>query len=254
MTTLVQSRLRGVANLEDATGVSFRDLYRRWSVALYMSGLDPADLRARNGGYRSIDVRSPACEWTLAGPRPRRLSQGAATDSWEATGTSSHYVLIPGGQDSAVEIAVSGPPEAELQVTAVPLPADMGSLELAVRSIPSADGDLRLLATAHESGGQPVSLQTLAWEPLVPPADPRGSGFLRGRLDATMVASSFGTSALPAEGELRSRPITLKGIHAESGLVVVKLIGTDPRGRRIVAWAQLNGPGEAVKPLATIAH
>ena len=37
---LVRSDLRGVENLEAATGSTFPDLFRRWTVALYLSGLD----------------------------------------------------------------------------------------------------------------------------------------------------------------------------------------------------------------------
>ncbi len=54
------------------------------------------------------------------------------------------------------------------------------------------------------------------------------------------IASSFGTSALPAGGALDSRAIKLSGVHPESGPVIVKLIGTDARGHRVAAWAEIN--------------
>src|SRR5207248_10293264 len=39
---LVRSGRQGVANLEAVTGAAFDDLYRGWSVALFMTGLDPS--------------------------------------------------------------------------------------------------------------------------------------------------------------------------------------------------------------------
>ncbi len=42
LSALVHSRLRGAANLEAATGSTFADLYRRWSMALFLSGLEPS--------------------------------------------------------------------------------------------------------------------------------------------------------------------------------------------------------------------
>ena len=56
------------------------------------------------------------------------------------------------------------------------------------------------------------------------------------------VAAAFGTSALPAHGELESHPIHLAGVSRQSGPLVVKVVGTDSLGQRISAWADLN-PG-----------
>ena len=74
--TLIESRLRGVANLEEATGCSFAELYRRWSVALFLSGLDPAAAEPARGAYRSVDMRAPIEDWELAGPRATRVLRG----------------------------------------------------------------------------------------------------------------------------------------------------------------------------------
>ncbi len=54
------------------------------------------------------------------------------------------------------------------------------------------------------------------------------------------IASTFGTSALSAGGTLGSRSIRLKNVHRETGPLVVKLIGTDARGHRVSAWAEIN--------------
>ena len=113
-------------------------------------------------------------------------------------------------------------------------------LELQAWSSVGADGDLRLRASIREGRGEPVRLTALAWEPVVPPADPHVPGFRRGGLDSEGIASSFGTSALPAGGTLQSGAIRLKNVHRETGPLVVKLIGTDARGHRVSAWAEVN--------------
>lgn len=57
------------------------------------------------------------------------------------------------------------------------------------------------------------------------------------------IAAAFGTSALPAGGELRSRPIPLPGVSPRNGPLAVKVVATDEKGRRIAAWAELSlGP------------
>jgi hypothetical protein len=238
---LVQSNLRGTANLEAATGSTFAALYRRWSLALYQSGLEPPAARpvAGDDGFLSVNMRSPHEEWELAGPRFTRISPDGPGDRWMAVGTSSHFVVIDGSSSGAVEIDVAGPPESELQVTALPIGGDLGRLDLAVMPSRGAGGELYLRAVVKERHGVPVTLSALSWEPLTPGPNPHSGGFHCGRLDAQGIAASFGTCALPADGELRCRPIRLSGVSAATGPLVVKIIGTDAKGRRVAAWADL---------------
>ncbi len=140
MPALIHSRLRGTANLEDVTGCSFAELFRRWSVALFMSGLDPASQPDQRGTYRSMDVRNPLEDWELAGPRASYVAAGGRADCWSAAGTSSHFAVVRGSSTAAVEVTVSGPRSAELQVTAVPLPAGMAQT--------------RTLGKSHRRGGR----------------------------------------------------------------------------------------------------
>jgi hypothetical protein len=243
---LVHSPLRGVANIEAATGCPFADLYRRWSVALYLNGLDREVSEQSGDGYRSIDARSPLGAWQLAGPRAARVRPGGPEDRWLAAGTSSHYVLIEPSATGDTGVTITAPAAAEIQVTVVPLPADMARVDLSVLSTAGSDGDLRLRASVRERGGQSVRLTALAWEPLVPPAAARRPGLPRGHLEGASLNSSFGTSTLDARGCIESQPIRLKDVHLESGPLVVKLVGTDERGHRVAAWAMLEGrPGSA---------
>jgi hypothetical protein len=254
---LAGSRLKGIANLEQATESSFAELYRRWSVALFESGLDPSGRvpdRDR-GGYRSVDMRTPLNDWQLAGPRTWRLEADGPADLWVAAGTSSHFVVVRSSSAGAVEVKVAAPADAELQVTAIPLPNDMPRLEISARSTSGPDGELRLRASIREAGGGPVRLSALAWEPLAPSASPDDPGSCHGELDMLGIASSFGSSELPAGGRLDSRPIPLRGFHPDTVPLVIKLIGTDVRGRRVAAWAEVNrrpadAAEEADEPLA----
>ncbi len=235
---LIHSHRRGTANLESATGVPFADLYRQWSLALYQSGLDST--HQSDIGFRSLNVRGPLDAWELAGPRTVRVTPGGAPETWSAAGTSSHFVIVEAPLSGAVEVEVTGPPDAEVQVTAVPLPSGMARLDLSARVSAGSDGDLRLRIGLAERAGTPVRLSALAWEPLVPTADPHAPGFRHDGLDMLGIASAFGSSALPARGRLHSRPIRLAGIHRDSGPLVVKAVGTDAHGQRVAAWAEVN--------------
>jgi hypothetical protein len=243
---LIHSDLRGAGNLESATGATFAALYRRWSLALYHSGLDPREKRDRNSDdFVSLETRSPHDQWELVGPRFSRVGPGSPIDRWTALGTTSHFVIVDGFPQGGVEIDVSGPPEAELQVTAVPLGADSAGLDLSASTIRGPDGELRLRARVHERHGESARLSAVSWEPLVPSAAASPGAFRCGRIDMLGIAASFGTSALSASGELNSRPIPLRGVTALTGPLVVKVVGTDARGRRIAAWADLNADRDA---------
>jgi len=237
---LVRSDLRGVANLEAATGSNFADLFRCWTVALYLSGLDPAS--SPEGGYHSVDPRGELEEWILAGPRASTVIPGGPEDAWSAAGTTAHYALVAGSTTGAVAIEVQGPPEAEIQVTAVPLPTGLGRPELVVDPWTGPDGAVRVRARLWERDGTALRLGALAWEPLVPEPDPHAARFRRDGLDRLGIASAFGTSALPAGGDLRSRSIPLGGVRGGDAPLVFKAVGTDPRGRRVAAWAVIAPP------------
>jgi hypothetical protein len=224
-----------------------------------MSGLDPATNPDQQGTYRSVDVRNPLADWELAGPRVSYVAAGDRADCWSAVGTSSHFVVVRGSSTSAVEVSVSGPRSAELQVTAVPLPAGMARLELSARATTAADGDLRLRATIRERNNEAVRLTALAWEPLIPPADSQLQEFRHGQLDMLGIASTFGTSALAGGSALRSTEIRLKGVHPGTGPLIVKLVGTDDKGRRVAAWREIDNldpdsEPDLLHPLAENVH
>jgi hypothetical protein len=244
---LVGSKLRGIANLEEATGCSFADLYRRWSVALCQAEQEhesagPA-APGQASGDRTNETRTHVEEWQLAGPRKSRLTSGGPAESFRVAGTSSHFAVVRSSSAGNVEITVRGPTEALLQVTVIPGAGDIANLELSAQAHRAADGDLRLRARVHQIAGKPVRLTSLAWEPLVLATGERHApGVRSGALDASGIASSFGTDALAAGEVLLSRPIRLEGVHAIAGPVVLRLTAVDEDGRHVAAWMELNGP------------
>jgi hypothetical protein len=242
--TLAGSNLRGIANLEATTGATFADLFRRWSVALYDRGLAPTSSQpgspAKTNDCPVGELRGRAEEWGFAGPRFTRLTPGSPAHEWSALGTTAHYVVVDGSRSPYVEIEVSGPREAELQVTGLPLGPELPRLDLAIQQSHSPTTGLCLRARVREGHGIPVRLAALLWEPLTPSADPTISQARCGRLDELGVGESFGSAAIPGHGELVSRPIPVTGLSPGCGPLVVKVVGTDANGRRVVGWTQLD--------------
>ncbi|MDG3007490.1 hypothetical protein [Paludisphaera mucosa] len=243
LTTLVDSDLRGAANLEAATGRRFEDLFREWAFGLYAR--PDAGPSAAYAGFRGDAADSP---WTPAGPRPSRSAVDGEPDVWEAAGTSPHYAVIDCGEAKAVEIRVEGPDAAKLQVTAAILPRT-ARLALSARAYTAANGELFLRASARERGGSAVRLLALAWEPLTPPADVNRSPLRPGRLDGDGLVAAFGAAAVPADGSLDSLPIRLEG-QAHPGPIVLKLLALDADGRPVTAWTTLGDDADLSPSIA----
>ena len=91
---------------------------------------------------------------------------------------------------------MNGPPEAQLQVTVVPLGAHLPRLDLKVNKLRGTAGELCLKVRVKERNGMPVRLSAISWEPLTPSANPHSTGFRSGRLDMLGITATFGSSAL----------------------------------------------------------
>ncbi len=240
VSALIRSDRHGLANLEAATGASFADLYRAWSVALFQNGFDPKRLDAT--GFRTVDVRGSLDGWDLAGPRTVSVTPDGREFPWSSAGTASRYLIVRGSPEGATGVTISAPADAELQVTAVRLPDDLGDLEMRASAVAGPSGPSSFKVEIRERNGRPVRLTTLAWEPLVPGADPHAPAFRRAGLDESGIARAFGTSQLSAHGRLTSQPIAAAGAPLD-GLavpVVVKAVGVDDLGRRVSAWADVS--------------
>src|SRR5262249_45918233 len=96
----------------------------------------------------------------------------------------------------------------------------------------------------RETAGIEVNLQQLAWEPLVPRGDVHDAESRHGCLFGDRLLSAFGSLALAGNSQRSSEPIDLTGIEAEDAPVVIKLLATDNKGRRVVAWGELRRDAE----------
>ena len=237
---LMLSQTRGIRNLEAATGWAFEDLFRGWTIALAISGIDGGSWQA--GSYRSIDPRGEFEDWILAGPRTSTVSTSSLADSWNAAPTTAHYCMVENDSAGAVRVEVIGPTGTALQVTVVPLPVGSGRPELKIRGANSNSKMVCVQVEVVERDGRPVRLGSLAWEPLVPPIAPREAATSRGALDMLGIAARFGTSALPGGGSLRSQEFALPRVERGDGPLVFKVVGLDSAGRRVAAWAEFIPP------------
>lgn len=234
---LIHSGRQGVANIEAATGTAFADLYRSWSLALFTTGLDPS--HPDRDGFRSVDVRGASDGWLLAGPRTTPVVPGGSAARWSSAGTASRFLVVEPSATGAVEVDVSAAPQALLQVTAMPLPDDLGSLDVSAETLAGPGETPGLRVRVAERNGTAVRLSGLSWEPLVPGPDPHAEVFRHDGLDARGLADAFGTADLRPRGRLTSTviPSGLDDPHAP-GPVVVKVVGTDALGRRVAGWAE----------------
>jgi hypothetical protein len=246
---LIRSDLRGIANLEAATGQSFAALYREWTTALYLSGLEPQQNRTDAGLYRSLNPRGSFADWVLAGPHASRVQVGGPADVWSASGTSTHFAVVESLDPGATHIEVNGPARADLQVTVVRLPDDLGGLELDVRPFRTGFGAApSVQARVGATRGGAVRIDAIAWESLVPAADCRAAGFRRGAFGSSEIQARFSATAIASGSRLDWRTIPLEGVRAGDGPIVFKAVGTDSAGRSVSAWAEVDFRRDDVEP------
>ncbi|MGE3817882.1 MAG: hypothetical protein AB7I30_00455 [Isosphaeraceae bacterium] len=234
---LIRSNRRGVANVEAATGKPFAELFREWSLANHISGLDPNG--EPPGRFHSLTTRGPFGHWELAGPRSTDVTPGGPALSWNAEGTASRYVMVGSSSRGAVAIEVVAPESARLQVTALLLPEDLPRLELTVRPESRSDGLPALRAEVREALGRSVRLDSLSWEPLVPRPDPRAARFRHAGLARNDLERTFGGLVVPGGQALQSTLLPAAEALATAAPLVVKAVGTDARGRKVTAWADV---------------
>ena len=119
---LIHSRVRGIDNMTQATegrtaSSGFPDLFRRWTVAMYLSGAQPS---AGWEGYRSICLRGRVGRYRLDGPHVRRWNVDAGEQTVRLRGTAATYVDLRTSQQAGPRrIRISGTCESGLQVSIV---------------------------------------------------------------------------------------------------------------------------------------
>jgi len=119
---LIHGRVCGIGNVAQATAgrtvkTEFPDLFRRWSIAMYRSGLQG---RAGRGDYQSIRLRGPLGRYHLRGPHVRRWDVDAGEQTVRLQGTAVTYLeLRTSGHSGPRRIQISGEFGSGLQVSIV---------------------------------------------------------------------------------------------------------------------------------------
>ena len=145
---LIHAPARGRENLKHATGVEFDELFRRWTVALFLSNRDATtddatETVAENfDGYRSLDLRGQVADWGLAGPRSVLWDLDSAPCTLQLAGTSVAFVSVDVPKSKGKRrIHITGEFGTKLQVTLIKLPSDSPAIEMETRwrDVTSAD-------------------------------------------------------------------------------------------------------------------
>jgi hypothetical protein len=204
---LMRSRDSGVDNLEHATATRFDDLYRAWSVALFLQST----------------ASGQACDRV---PRHTTLDPGDG-EMWRGVATASHYSIVHGSSTGAVHLTITTDADADLQVTLVALPDDLPTLALRVDASPtSAVAQLR----THDAGWVVIDgFDTMPRE--VKPAT---------RTSWQAVDCEIPTQPL-APASRRNVALRLPAQWERAGTMWVRVRGHDALGRPVVAWATLAG-------------
>jgi len=230
---LIQNGKKGVANIEDATGESFRELFRRYSVDLFMQSRQPsAEVSAVDGELGKLDLSRPLGRWGLAGPRfvDWDLNRDAAdATSFSLCGTSMQYFVISADHRHARRIMLNAEGGADLQVSLVRLPDKMARLRL--RVVAAADGSFRLRLS--ELSGTRVELEHMVWE-----SSDHGERGGHRLVRQTNLVRWMGRSYVPAGGTIESD--RLSGGELPTSACTLRIVGTDQYGNRVAAWADFD--------------
>jgi hypothetical protein len=231
---LIQTNLAGVSNLEVTTQESFVELFRRWSAALLVSGMNLAGEAVPP--LRRLDPRRALGGRFLGGPRfmEMRLTQGQQQVS--LAGTSSAYFLLhsPAGERSRLTVVADA--GAALQVSLLRLPPAMARLELRCEPDKEA-GSVRLILTAHDAA---VTLDAATWERLIPTGIGHNeTSYQPGATAGQQAAAWFGCPRLHAGETRTSVPLLVDASAKEGNPILFKIAATDAAGHRIAAWAVL---------------
>jgi hypothetical protein len=199
---LIQSPLRGIANLEAATQKPFAELFRQATVDF---------LQPQNYGHLDSDRKGPV----LYGPRFQEISLAGERAESTLDGTAAAFFLLHSPSGSHVRLRVDG--NGPIQVTLVRVPA--GVPRLAARWL-RQDSDLRLELTSHHGA---VWLRGAGWDTA------------RSTDQAANAAGWFGRERLDQDTSIRSTPLSVPA-GMETSNALFKVLGVDVQGRPVAAW------------------
>ena len=218
---LMSSRSVGVANLEQSTGVPFATLFQSWSIAPFLDDRTPSSRLPR---FQSVDPGTP--------PLTQRLASTATT-----------YYVVDGSSTGAIQVHLEAPPDAQLQVSWIPLPTDRPRVDLSIHPLPSTSGRYRFRVGIRNRDEWPVALTQLSW---IAPQLATAADLPRGAWSGSHLQSILGNLHLGPHGQLESVPIELDLSASPLVPLVFELQGLDARNRPVAAWHQTTPAASAL--------
>ena len=248
---LIHAPARGRENLKHATGIEFDELFRRWTIALFLSNRaatsgEATETAAENfDGYRSLDLRGQVADWGLAGPRPVRWDLDSAPCTFQLAGTSVAFVSLDVPKSKGKRrIHITGEFGTKLQVTLIKLPSDSPAIEMAARwsDVTSADTAARereLTIEFSSSATGDLVVESISFE------------HNRGKAQETHSFTGeplAGCRVSTAEENATRYAFPLPKM-AQTGGWLAKVVAHDKRGRRACAFIDI--PKAGVRKSAT---
>jgi len=122
---LIHSPQRGRMNLQQATGNTFEDLFRHWTIALAGPLDDITTAIQPPGGLQYLSLYGRIGEHDLQGIARDQWSINSAVPSLSLNGTASRFVEISAADSpGSFRLCVSSQSSAQLQITLIKLPSD----------------------------------------------------------------------------------------------------------------------------------
>lgn len=229
---LSRSGLVGVENLEVATQTPFAELFRAWSVAMCVAGVDT---RSEGGnGLEYLSLHGRLASRLLAGARMRTLEGEHHECPLMSSSWIPLVVRIPAGKTARYGFDAS--PNTKLQVTLLRLPDDYPSAKVDLAPTTSLEGSTAKIAMKleHQSGCA-VVWQRMTLEPAYMP---QTKSSLANFVPKVVVLEEVidGTRTEPGDTIQASE---LAPPTDFAGELVVKIHGVDARGRDVSAWGSI---------------
>ncbi|QDT50154.1 Neutral metalloprotease precursor [Symmachiella dynata] len=123
---LIHSPQRGRINFQQATGQSFEELFRHWTIALAGSPVDDISTAIQPpGGLQYLPLYGRIGEYDLQGIARDQWNINDAAPPLSLNGTASRFVEFSAADSpGAFRLCVSSQSSAQLQITLIKLPSD----------------------------------------------------------------------------------------------------------------------------------
>jgi hypothetical protein len=254
---LIESRLTGIENLENATGSDFNELFRAWTLKLMgeISG---------EGSLESVKDRALLDDWLAGTPRETSLTIAFESQelTWNPQATATRFFRMSAeqavGEESFLELELEGANDEDFQVTAMPLRDRHLGMDLrAVVENSSTETEpasvkIKLLIKNRDPRHRLI-LQSAAWENQSITTDSEKARAARGQFDILMIARQFGSYKIEPGKTLETPPISIPmNQFSEMDLIHWKIVAHDESGKPI--FAQANAKYWEQKPSERIAN